>query len=258
MPPKRRLRGFTLIELLVVIAIIAILASLLLPALSKAKERGRTAKCVSNVRQMTLAMILYTLDHEYYPPGRYTNALYASRIAWYDALIPYMGKWTNQNTAMKCPSYKLKWADYERTDVPGEIGIGSYAYNGDSRFALSWMPSPQSMQLPMRKESEVRVPARMLALGDSQMVETQPAKVMVGMTHFNYHPEILRKSWAGYPNEMKYTAARHNGRYQIGFCDGHVEPIKHSTLLAADMESRRIWSADHEPFATSFDSQLPQ
>jgi prepilin-type N-terminal cleavage/methylation domain-containing protein/prepilin-type processing-associated H-X9-DG protein len=257
MRQKGRLRGFTLIELLVVIAIIAILASLLLPALSKAKERARTAKCVSNVRQMALAMILYTGDHGYYPPGRYPSGQYETRIAWYDALIPYMGKWTNHNTAMKCPSYKLKWADFSRTDIPGEIGIGSYAYNGDSPLALSWIPGPQSMQLPMRKESDVRVPARMLALGDSQMVETQ-AKIMVGMTHFNYHPEILRKSWPGYPNEVKQTAARHNGRYQIGFCDGHVEPIKHSTLLAADMESRRIWSADHEPFATSYDLQLPK
>src|SRR5688500_11962049 len=100
-PTFGRHKGFTLIELLVVIAIIAILASLLLPALAKAKESARTAKCVSNVRQMALAMVLYTVDHGYYPPGRYTNPQYESRIAWYDALIPYMGKWTNHTTAMK-------------------------------------------------------------------------------------------------------------------------------------------------------------
>jgi len=74
---KKSLRcgaGFTLIELLVVIAIIALLAALLLPALSKAKESGRRAACVSNLHQIALAMQMYGHDqNDYLPANRYVN-----------------------------------------------------------------------------------------------------------------------------------------------------------------------------------------
>src|SRR5687768_8240854 len=78
-------RGFTLIELLVVIAIIAILASLLLPALSKAKSQANSAHCISNLRQYGLALRLYLDDHEH------IRVFDGTQTSWQFAIDKYTG-----------------------------------------------------------------------------------------------------------------------------------------------------------------------
>jgi len=69
---RKRVDGFTLIELLVVIAIISILGAMLLPALSKARELARSTQCKSNLRQLTLVMLMYANDYDHMYIGSLT------------------------------------------------------------------------------------------------------------------------------------------------------------------------------------------
>lgn len=97
--------GFTLIELLVVIAIIAVLASLLLPTLSKAKESGRKTKCINNLRNMGLALLMYAEDSNGYIPR-------GNHPLWWRVLAPNLGgRTTNDYGKVQvylCPSYPNK------------------------------------------------------------------------------------------------------------------------------------------------------
>lgn len=138
MPPGRPRSGFTLIELLVVIAIIAILASLLLPALARAKDKGKAAKCTSNLRQLGMAAMLYDEEHQVYPIGWPPAADLArpDPPIWYRQLQPYL----NQKATVSgrgifiCPSSLQKARPEENIGSGfregGFWGYLAYAQNG--------------------------------------------------------------------------------------------------------------------------------
>jgi len=116
---KKQFKGFTLIELLVVIAIIAILAAILFPVFAQAREKARSISCLSNEKQIGLALIMYTQDFdESYPMDYYTDGLGQRRV-WTDMVQPYIKNgnaatdiWGGQSGGVwHCPSFPVNDQD---------------------------------------------------------------------------------------------------------------------------------------------------
>lgn len=120
-------KGFTLIELLVVIAIIAILAGIMFPVFGSAREKARQTKCMSNLKQIGTAVMLYVDDaHETYPPARFANP---STDTWMSIIYPYI----KNAEIFYCPSsYQNRDAsadDEVNLKVNGSGTKGNYSAN---------------------------------------------------------------------------------------------------------------------------------
>jgi prepilin-type N-terminal cleavage/methylation domain-containing protein/prepilin-type processing-associated H-X9-DG protein len=137
--------GFTLIELLVVIAIIAILASMLLPALARAKEKAKATRCISNEKQIAIGYLLYAGDNsDYLPVAGLQYSSGVSPVEWFAEIATYVARATGSvttlsatNTVVVCPSAKI-----EGVLSPSDPYIGAYGGYGHNWAYLGYIASP--------------------------------------------------------------------------------------------------------------------
>jgi prepilin-type processing-associated H-X9-DG protein/prepilin-type N-terminal cleavage/methylation domain-containing protein len=238
---RRWLAAFTLIELLVVIAIIAILAAMLLPALSRAKAKAKGINCISNLRQMGIAMVMYGDDKGCYPVG-----LDAAQQWWLwpAELRQYTSREGGDTKVFWCPAAPLEaqWVlafgsgmppkngyaqDEVRLTPGGASGFMSYGLNVWGSYTRSgsapdiqglggYEGNPVTGEV---KPQQVVKPVDMIAFADSNWDLTRNGD----------------RRWSGFVGmyaERQWPLDVHAGRANILFCDGHAQSVKRKDVVA--------------------------
>ena len=241
---KQHLRGFTLIELLVVIAIIAILAAMLLPALSRAKARALKIGCTSNVRQIALGNPMFANDNDdQLPCAQYMDAA-GNYLNWIDDIGQYFAMtarqapspFTQNSRVLRCPAHHPVRDPYGGNFTNGFCSYAPMIWGGATmdtspnakQSVWPWYFSPIDSSHPRRKLSQIRGQSDVASLtelcvdkntggwlGDLQVVNVTLQE--------GPNCDGTQDGWTDAKNVTKTI---HDGYVNYAFVDGHMESLK--------------------------------
>lgn len=250
-------KNFTIIELLVVIAIIVILASMLLPALNKARESARTAHCAGNLKQFGSALFSYAGDYEDFAPPSYENwgtgAPVRYSTFWYKLAphlglgqLPYIGQGTNAGADKTIKVFLCPSADVDRS--PFRSGYRcTYSANGSNSIADPAIRlfghfelGSSTLIFPGAKLVKVKKPAAVMAFVDAGHRNDNTATSV----RTNSHITVYSNSPADESSTtlMGVMAPRHSQGVNMTFVDGHVE---HRKLGVPLLLTEEFWGRNY-------------